>query len=476
MKRIGVRFALLIIVLCLTTIDLNRGFSDVDTDFGKSLKQESVDIWDAFLDTLENRGLASLDWEIEPEVQETLIAYFKAKINAGVSDGKTVLPLDLMEYVGRFPEGMRQELREYAVRVFETHPNNGAAAKFLTVELAGVSGDYSIPPDEFWTLVEKAMMLLPNDVEVCYLAIEKASMDYFFYSDEAVLAFERLFAGHREGEGPTLYQWMFRLCYDHLYVPTRPNEFYEQLESNDPLIERWTAVLRKIQAVLEKRLVHRPDDWDAVRMLSEIHEALGDSEAVRRVFKKAQLIFEKRLEQDPKDWIALNGLANIHEKFGNAELAYAYKLRKDPTLGWIDQPLPDFSPTVDLEGKPISLADYRGKVLLLDFWAVWCGPCIGEIPNVKKVYEKYHDKGFDVIGISLDNDEAVLREFIEENQLPWRQIFDGEGWSGPLAEQYGIRGIPAPFLLDREGKVISVNARDDLLEELVAVEIKRTTD
>lgn len=475
MKQIGTHFRLLVVVFCLTAIVPN-GRADVDPDFGKSLKQDPVDAWDAFLNTLEDRGLASRDWEIEPEVQEKLIAYFKAKIDTGVSDGKTVLPLDLMEYVDRFPERMRQELREYATHVLETQPDNGAAAKFLAVELTGLPGNYVVPPDEFWTFVEKAMMLLPNDVEVCYLAIEKASMDYFFYSEEAVLAFERLFVRHREGEGPTMYQWMFRLCYDHLYVPTRPNEFYEQLGSNDPLIERWTAMLRKIQVVFEERLAHRPHDWDAVRMLSEIHEALGDSESVRRIFKKAQLIFEKRLEQDPKDRTALNGLANIHEKFGNAELAYEYKLRKDPTLGWIDQVLPDFPPTVDLEGKPISLTDYRGKVLLLDFWAVWCGPCIGEMPNVKEVYEKYHDKGFDVIGISLDTDEAELREFIKNNQLPWRQIFDGEEWSGPLAGKYGVRSIPAPFLLDREGKVISVNARDDLLEELVAAEIERITD
>ena len=467
MENNCVYLTLLVIVFCIGTIFSNYAFSEQS--------KNSVDVWDAFLNTLESRGLASRDWELDAEVQEKLIAYFRAKIDAGVSDGKTVLPLDLVEYVARFPEGMRQELREYAVSVLQIQPDNGAAAKFLAVGLTGLPGDYVVPPDEFWTFVEKAMMLLPNDVEVCYLAIENASMDYFFYSKEAVLAFERLFARHREGEGPTLYQWMFRLCYDHLYVPTRPNEFYEQLESDDPLIERWTAVLRKIQAIFEERLQRKPDDWDAVRMLSEIHEVLGDSEAVRRVFKKAQPVFEKRLEQDPKNRTALNGLANIHEKFGNAELAYEYKLRKDPTLGWIGQVLPDFPPTVDLEGKPISLANYRGKVLLLDFWAVWCGPCIGEIPNVKKVYEKYRNRGFDVIGISLDTDEAVLREFIKDNQLPWRQIFDGEEWNGPLAEKYGVRSIPAPFLLDREGKVISVNARGPRLEELVAAEIERNT-
>ena len=335
----------------------------MDTDFGKSLKQNSADVWDVFSNLHHNdSGKLETYWASMPEFQGALAVYLKAKIDAGVVNGKTALPPNLVwyEFVWSFPEELRKDVYEHAQEVLKRNPDNGAAAKFAAIVLAGTP--YDIPHDDFWDIVQKAMVLLLNDVEVCYLAIEKVSMDYFFYNDEAVLAFERLFARHREGKGPTLYQWMFRLCYDHLYVPTRPNEFYEQLGSNDPLIERWTAVLRKIQVVFEERFAHKPDDWDAVRMLSEIHEALGDSEAVRRVFKKTQLIFQKRLEQDPKDSTALNGLANIHEKFGNAELAYEYKLRKDPTLGWVDQVLPDFPPTVDLEGKPISLADYRGKV------------------------------------------------------------------------------------------------------------------
>ena len=118
----------------------------------------------------------------------------------------------------------------------------------------------------------------------------------------------------------------------------------------------------------------------------------------------------------------------------------------------------------------------RGKVVLLDFWAVWCGPCVGEIPDVKEVYEKYHDKGFDVIGISFDEDEAVLRKFITEKELPWRQILDSRGFKGVFAKQYGVHGIPAPFLIDRNGKVISVNARGSLLDELVEAEIEGKKD
>ena len=96
------------------------------------------------------------------------------------------------------------------------------------------------------------------------------------------------------------------------------------------------------------------------------------------------------------------------------------------------------------------------KLFLLDFWATWCGPCIAELPNIKEVYEKYHGKGFEIIGISLDTDEAALRKFIKENQLPWRQVFDGKRWETPLVQQYGVRGIPAQFLIDQEGRVISV--------------------
>lgn len=438
------------------------------------MKENSVDVWDAFLNTLENRGLSS-EWEVAPDVQKELISYFKTKIDAGVVDGKTALPSDLIwnEYVWRFPEEMRQKLIEHAECVLGTDADNGAAAKFLAIAMTESS--YDIPPDEFWHFSEKAMILLPNDIELCYLAFEKSGIDPLYF-EKAVIALERLFERHRDGEKPTLYQWLFRCCYDHLHVTTRPNEFYRQIEDGNPLIQRWAAVLGKIQAVFEEQLERTPDHWHTVRMLTEIHEALGNSEVREKVLKKAQTVFEKQLAQDEDDWNALEGLANIHEKLGNTELARAYKLKVDPSLGWVGQMLPDFSSAVDLDGTPISLADYRGKVVLLDFWAVWCGPCLGEIPRIKVVYEKYHDKGFDVIGVSFDEDAVVLREFIKEKRIPWRQILDDEGFRGVFAKQYGVRGIPAPFLIDREGKVISVKARGSVLDELVEAEIEGKAD
>lgn len=435
------------------------------------MKKNNIDVWDAFLGTLENRGLSSVEWEISPDVQEKLVDYFKAKIDAGVIDGETLLPPDLIwnEYVWRLPEAMCQQLQEYAENALETDPDNGAAAKFLAIALAGWS--YDIPPDAYWTFSEKATLLLPNDLSLCYLAFVKSGIDPLYF-DKAVIALEGLLEWHREGEESTLYQWLFRCCYDYLYVTSRPNDFYERLESDNPLYERWTAVMGKIQVVFEEQLVRHPGDWNIVRMLTEIQEALGNTAAAEKVFKKSQKVYEKQLEQDKDDRSALRGLANIHEKLGNIELASEYQVKADPSLGWVGQVLPDFSAAVDLDGTPISLADYRGKVVLLDFWAVWCGPCLGEIPRIKAVYERYHDKGFDVIGVSLDEDAAVLREFIKEKEIPWRQIFDGQKGAGHLVQQYGIRGIPAPFLIDREGKVISVKARGSLLEELVKAEIE----
>ena len=94
------------------------------------------------------------------------------------------------------------------------------------------------------------------------------------------------------------------------------------------------------------------------------------------------------------------------------------------------------------------------------------------MPNVKKVYEKYKDKGFDVIGISLDNDEKQLRDFLKKNDIPWRQVFSGKGWESPVSRQYGIYSIPSVWLIDKDGKLISNNARGEKLENMVAEALK----
>ena len=126
------------------------------------------------------------------------------------------------------------------------------------------------------------------------------------------------------------------------------------------------------------------------------------------------------------------------------------------------KPAPDFS-TTDLDDKPISLQQYRGKVVLLDFWAVWSGFCIGEMLRVKKIYDTYKDQGFEVIGVSLDTDETKLRNYLKENDIPWRQIYSGLERQSPLVQQYDVRSIPTRWLIDRNGKLIAHEATHKLI-------------
>ena len=128
---------------------------------------------------------------------------------------------------------------------------------------------------------------------------------------------------------------------------------------------------------------------------------------------------------------------------------------------------PDFAEK-DTAGKPLSIANYKGKIVLVDFWATWCGPCVAELPNVLKTYEKHHGKGFEIIGISLDQDAAKLTAFTKEKKMTWQQFFDGKGWGNKLAVKYGVKSIPATYLLDAQGNIAAKDLRGEALEAQVA--------
>ena len=120
-----------------------------------------------------------------------------------------------------------------------------------------------------------------------------------------------------------------------------------------------------------------------------------------------------------------------------------------------------------LDGREVDLSKLTGKVVLVQFWSTTCGPCVAEIPTVKTVYEKLHDRGFEVVAIALDDKETPLRRFIKDKALPWPQHFDGKGWENRFAVQYGIFSIPTMWLVDKRGNLRNINA-DFGLEQSVS--------
>jgi len=139
----------------------------------------------------------------------------------------------------------------------------------------------------------------------------------------------------------------------------------------------------------------------------------------------------------------------------------------DPKLrrGMLPAPLD----TVDLHGETISLSQYAGRVVLLDYWAIWCQPCCDEMVGMKALYEQLHDRGLEIIGVSLDKkqEQQRMEQFLVEQQIPWRQLCDGQGFDSPLATAYKIGAVPFTLLIGRDGKIAAVNKHGEDLEEAV---------
>ena len=120
-----------------------------------------------------------------------------------------------------------------------------------------------------------------------------------------------------------------------------------------------------------------------------------------------------------------------------------------------------------LDGTELDWASYRGKVVLVDYWATWCGPCRAEVPNVLENYQKYRDKGFEVVGVCLDEKRGAAEEYVTQSNIPWPSLFDDAsdqtGWQHPMAVKYGITGIPTAILVDQQGHVVNMQARGERL-------------
>jgi thiol-disulfide isomerase/thioredoxin len=191
--------------------------------------------------------------------------------------------------------------------------------------------------------------------------------------------------------------------------------------------------------------------------LGRVLEGLGDGENAAAAYQSFGEIFSQNLNEDIR---------------GFGEMLKTGAVRRARLL--TGDPVKVSGKTVD--GKPFDISQYKGKVVIVDFWATWCGPCLAELPNLKKIYEKYHDRGLEIVGVNLDDDGEQLAKFLKDNDYPWLILHNSDpkksedkkkGFSDPNAEFYGITGIPTIILIDRKGKVISLDARGEQLATLV---------
>jgi thiol-disulfide isomerase/thioredoxin len=213
-------------------------------------------------------------------------------------------------------------------------------------------------------------------------------------------------------------------------------------------------------------------DEDLKSLMTDVKAALTSADSLkdqsRAIQAAMQMASALEYSQTPEKAVAAyKEFGAILAKNKNAQIAAQGEQMEGAArrLGLVGNPI-EIAGT-QLDGKKFDWAKYRGKVVLVDFWATWCGPCVAELPNVKKNYELYHKKGFDVVGISLDDDRDALTEFVKKEGNPWVNLNDGAS-GNPAVKLYGINSIPTVILVDKEGKVVSIRARGEELGSLLA--------
>jgi len=275
---------------------------------------------------------------------------------------------------------------------------------------------------------------------------EQNSFYMILYPGESVVAksnIDNLFKTYEIIEGPEECLRMKEM-----------NTITSMMDSINMILQ--AAQMNKDQNMFQNALTQH--DNISIRMNREIKAYISRKPASLSSLAALQnLSFDEEFDYYLKVVQALDGIANGNDIYDN--MASQILNMKNVAVGAVAPEITLSQPN----GEVMSLSDLRGQYVLIDFWASWCGPCRRENPNVKKVYEKYHEKGFEIYGVSLDKDMQPWLNAIGQDGLEWRHVSDLKYWDSQVVKDYQITGIPLTILVDKEGVIIAKNLRGEAL-------------
>jgi len=232
--------------------------------------------------------------------------------------------------------------------------------------------------------------------------------------------------------------------------------------------------------MLVYRLMSEQSYDEALQHLEVMYAELPDDKSQVALDVAGELIFAtiQTYQSAGKTNELFAFIEKVRSDFKNHEEAGMIEASLDEFVQMINVDRPGLGEEIDLsftaiDGREISVSAMTGRVVLVDFWATWCGPCIRAMPALKELYRDYHSKGFEIIGISLDNERADLDAYLEREAITWPHYFDGKGWENDFAAEFGIDSIPATYLIGPDGRIEAINAGQDELRALIQKLLER---